>query len=44
MKCFNQIAYGGEGDVPARARVTRVLPDDSAEVKLGQALFLVEPA
>ncbi len=44
MKCFNQIAYGGEGDLPARARVARVLPDDAAEVKLGQALFLVEPA
>jgi biotin carboxyl carrier protein len=42
MKCFNQIVYGAP-DMPPKARVTRVISSDSDEVKLGQALFLVEP-
>ncbi len=43
MKCFNQIVYGSAPDMPPKAKVTRVIPSDSDEVKLGQALFLVEP-
>lgn len=43
MKCFNQIAYGGEA-LPERARVTRILPEDGDEVRSGQILFVVEPA
>lgn len=44
MKCFNQIAYGGEPDAPHKAVVVRVIPEDSAEVKLGQMLFVLEPS
>ena len=43
MKCFNQIVYGSDEDMPPKAKVTRVIPGDSDEVKLGQALFFVEP-
>jgi acetyl-CoA carboxylase biotin carboxyl carrier protein len=44
MKCFNQISWGGEPDAPDRARIVRVLPDDAAEVKLDQVLFVLDPA
>lgn len=44
MKCFNQIAYGGEPDAPQRAVVVRVVPEDSAEVNLGQVLFVLDPS
>ena len=43
MKCFNQIAYGGEPDAAPKAVVVRVVPEDSAEVKLGQVLFVLDP-
>jgi biotin carboxyl carrier protein len=42
MKCFSQISYGGDG-APDRARVVRVVPEDSAEVKSGQVLLVLEP-
>jgi acetyl-CoA carboxylase biotin carboxyl carrier protein len=42
MKSFNQIVYGGPG-LPERGRVERILVEDSAEVALGQTLFLVRP-
>jgi len=42
MKCFNQIAYGGEA-LPERAKVLRVVPADSEEVGHGQVLFVLEP-
>jgi hypothetical protein len=44
MKCFNPILYPGEPELPARARIVRIANDDSAEVKHGQVLFIVEPA
>ena len=43
MKCFNQIAYGGDLDTPERATVRRILANDSVEVKFDQVLFLLEP-
>ena len=43
MKCFTQIAYAGEGEGASRARVARVLPEDAAEVKLDQLLFVLSP-
>jgi acetyl-CoA carboxylase biotin carboxyl carrier protein len=43
MKCFNQIAYGTEPDTPERARVRKVLVEDSGEIKYDQVLFLLEP-
>ncbi len=43
MKCFNQVGYGAENDVPDQARVRRIVPEDAAEVKVGQPLFLLEP-
>jgi biotin carboxyl carrier protein len=42
MKCFNQITYGGPG-YPERGEIARILADDSAEVRFGQALFWVKP-
>jgi len=42
MKCFNQITYG-DTTLPPKARVERILPEDNAEVKLGQVLFVVDP-
>ena len=36
MKCFNQVKS------PAAGKVVRVMVDDSAEVRHGQALFLIE--
>ena len=42
MKSFNQITYGGPG-LPERARVERVLAEDSVEVQFGQRLFLIRP-
>jgi acetyl-CoA carboxylase biotin carboxyl carrier protein len=42
MKCFNQITYGGDG-FPAKAKVHRILPPDSGEVKHGGVLFILEP-
>ena len=37
MKCFNQVK------APEAGRVARILVTDAAEVKLNQALFLLEP-
>lgn len=42
MKCFNQIIYG-DPSLPPKAKVTRIIPEDNAEVKLGQALFVLDP-
>jgi acetyl-CoA carboxylase biotin carboxyl carrier protein len=42
MKTFAHVRYGGEG-LPARARVTRVLVEDGAEVGVGDPLLEVEP-
>jgi acetyl-CoA carboxylase biotin carboxyl carrier protein len=42
MKCFNQITYGGNG-LPETAKVHRIIPEDSGEVKLGHPLFILEP-
>ncbi len=41
MKSFNQIRFGGV-DVPARARIVRILVEDGAEVRTGQPLFWFE--
>jgi biotin carboxyl carrier protein len=43
MKTFAHVRYGGAG-LPARARVTRVLVADGAEVGAGDTLIEVEPA
>lgn len=43
MKCFSQIVWRPEGG-PAKAKVAKVLEEDSAEVKLGAALVWLEPA
>ncbi len=42
MKCFNQITYGGDG-LPETAKVIRIVPEDSGEVKSGKPLFVLEP-
>lgn len=42
MKCFNQVRYEGLG-LPARARVVKVLVEDSQEIRHDQVLFLMEP-
>jgi biotin carboxyl carrier protein len=43
MKCFNQIAYGGD-DVPVRGTVARILVADASEVSFNQVIMLVKPA
>jgi len=42
MKCFNQIACGGD-DVPARGTVAKILVDDASEVGFNQVIMLVKP-
>ncbi len=42
MKCFNPITYGEPGD-PGKGVIAKILVADTAEVKLGQVLFLVKP-
>jgi acetyl-CoA carboxylase biotin carboxyl carrier protein len=42
MKTFTQIVYRRGDTLPARARVTRILVDDEAEVAAGQPLFEIE--
>ena len=44
MKCFNRILYPGEPEFPARAKIVKIAVEDSAEVKHGLLLFIVEPA
>jgi biotin carboxyl carrier protein len=44
MKCFNPIVYPGEPELPAKARVAKIVPDDASEVRHGSVLFVVEPA
>ena len=44
MKCFNPIVYPGEPEFPPRARVVEARVKDSAEVKHGSLIFIVEPA
>ncbi len=41
MKCFNQVRYSGH-DLPPRARVAKILVEDSAEIRHDQVLFLLE--
>lgn len=43
MKCFNPIVYAGEPQLPPKAKVSRILASDGAEVKHGEVLFWVEP-
>ena len=42
MKCFHQITYGGL-DLPEKGEIVKILADDAAEVRFGQALFHVKP-
>jgi acetyl-CoA carboxylase biotin carboxyl carrier protein len=44
MKCFNPILYPGEPEFPAKAKIVKIANKDSAEVKHGQTLFIIEPA
>lgn len=43
MKTFNRISYGGPG-LPARAKVTRVLPADGDDLSRGDIIVELEPA
>ena len=43
MKCFNPIVYPGEPEFPHEARIVRIAAEDSAEVKHGTVLYIVEP-
>lgn len=43
MKTFNRVTYGAAG-LPARARVTAVLPEDGADLDRGQPILELEPA
>ena len=43
MKCFNPIVYAGEPEFPAQAKIVRVIPEDTTEVKHGDTLVIVEP-
>jgi biotin carboxyl carrier protein len=43
MKTFAQVVYRARGGLPARARVTRVLAADGADVAHGEALLELEP-
>jgi len=42
MKSFNRVAYGGAG-MPARARVSRILVEDGADIDAGAPMLLLEP-
>jgi acetyl-CoA carboxylase biotin carboxyl carrier protein len=44
MKTFSHVVYRPTGGLPARARVTRVLAEDGADLEVGTALLEVEPA
>jgi biotin carboxyl carrier protein len=44
MKTFTQVHYQPTGNLPARAKVTRVLVPDGGEVTEGDPLIEVEPA
>ena len=44
MKTFTRLGYSAGEDLPARARVLRVVAGDGAEVDAGEPLFEVEPA
>lgn len=43
MKTFTLVSYAAGGGLPARARITRVLVQDGAEVSERTALFELEP-
>jgi acetyl-CoA carboxylase biotin carboxyl carrier protein len=43
MKTFNRVTYGGPG-LPPRARVTRILVADEADVAQGDAILALEDA
>ena len=42
MKCFHQITYGGVG-FPEKGEIVKILAEDAAEVRFGQALFQISP-
>jgi acetyl-CoA carboxylase biotin carboxyl carrier protein len=42
MKCFHHITYGGPG-LPESGEITKILAEDTSEVRFGQPLFLVKP-
>ncbi|MGF1466580.1 MAG: biotin/lipoyl-containing protein [Sandaracinaceae bacterium] len=42
MKTFNRVQYGGPG-APGRARVARVVPEDGADLEVGDVLLELEP-
>jgi len=44
MKTFSHVRYEPSGELPARARVLRIVVDDGAEVSEGAPLLEVEPA
>ncbi|MEZ6014322.1 MAG: hypothetical protein R3F49_04360 [Planctomycetota bacterium] len=44
MKTFSHVTYHATGGLPARARVTRALAADGADIEAGAGLFEVEPA
>jgi len=44
MKTFSHVVYRPTGGLPARARVTRVLAEDGADLEVGTPLLEVEPA
>ena len=42
MKTFTHVHYETQGNLPARARVLRVVPEDGAEVSEGDPLLEIE--
>jgi biotin carboxyl carrier protein len=44
MKTFSHVVYRPTGGLPARARITRVLAEDGADLEVGTPLLEVEPA
>jgi len=44
MKTFTQVTYQSSGNLPAKARITRIHVADGGEVGEGEPLFEVEPA
>jgi acetyl-CoA carboxylase biotin carboxyl carrier protein len=44
MKTFSHVVYQPTAGLPARARITRVLAEDGADLEVGTPLLEVEPA
>ncbi|MEM7306068.1 MAG: biotin/lipoyl-containing protein [Planctomycetota bacterium] len=44
MKTFTQVPYLAKGGLPERACIVRIVADDGAELREGEALLEVEPA